>query len=182
MDEFGGLSTRFPSRYLSANLHTDFDAADFSSPHDESHPDEVILPAIENSHNVRGIAPPQQNTNPSGKQSNGTKPQTMQAPARPNNALQAFNGTNGSNEHNIPPQPQTPNAGLSRSLSGAGDHSRAAQETTDTGHVKKEPPKFFVVGLGHIPGIYDTWAEANKQTVGFPGGECKFKCLHCQSF
>ncbi|MFT5483573.1 MAG: viroplasmin and RNaseH domain-containing protein, partial [Halieaceae bacterium] len=29
--------------------------------------------------------------------------------------------------------------------------------------------KYYVVWVGHRPGIYTTWSEAEKQVRGFPG-------------
>lgn len=33
--------------------------------------------------------------------------------------------------------------------------------------------KYYVVFIGHNPGVYDTWDEAKEQTIGFPGAVCK---------
>lgn len=182
VDEFGGSLLSSSNVASSTNPFSDFDAADFSSSHDEnSHPDEVILPATsEHFNNVRGNGAPQRNGNSLGNQPNKAKAQNnMQAPARPNNGFQASNGSNRSN--NIPPQPQTPNSGLSRSASGAGNslQVRTAQETTDPMQGKREPQKFFAVRVGHVPGIYGTWAESMEQTANYPGAECKleFPCI-----
>lgn len=152
----------------STNIYIDFDAADFSSSHDQdSHPDEVMLPISEHS------GAPQQNVNSFTKNLDKIKAQTMQAPPRPNNALQT---SVGANKSGLAPQPQTPKGGLSKSFSNAGSNiqTRTAHETAETVHVKREPQKFFAVRIGRVPGIYDTWAEGNQQTNGFPNAECKF--------
>lgn len=107
----------------------------------------------------------------------------MQAPARPNDGPQA---SNLSNKSTLPPQPQTPNGGLSRSASGAGNgmQVRNAQENTAPAQGKREPPppKFFTVRVGHVPGIYDTWVEANQQTADFSGAECEHTRLDVLKF
>jgi ribonuclease HI len=38
--------------------------------------------------------------------------------------------------------------------------------------------KFYVVWVGHSPGIYDTWEECKQQTEGYPGA--KFKAFSSQ--
>lgn len=161
-------------RLLLTNIYPDFDAADFSSSHDQdSHPDEVILPATsEHFNDIRGNGAPQRNVNSMGNQSNKAKAQNMPALARPNDGLQA---SSVSNKSTNPQQPQTPNGGFSRSTSGAGNNMqvRTAQETTEIAPRKREPQKYFAVRVGKVPGIYDTWGEANQQTAGIPGGECK---------
>jgi ribonuclease HI len=38
---------------------------------------------------------------------------------------------------------------------------------------KKQRPKFYVVWNGHQPGVYETWADCQKQVSGFPGAKFK---------
>jgi len=39
--------------------------------------------------------------------------------------------------------------------------------------------KYYVVWVGQQPGIYTTWAEAERQVKGFP--RAKFKSFHSQA-
>jgi len=34
-------------------------------------------------------------------------------------------------------------------------------------------PSYYAVLRGHVPGIYNTWAECKTQTEGFSGNSCK---------
>ncbi|CAG8949179.1 hypothetical protein HYFRA_00004802 [Hymenoscyphus fraxineus] len=99
----------------------DFDEADFNVADPDSHPDEVVLPApAAASHHFPG-----QNNNPNinTKPQNQTRPPQIrsQSMAAPPGRPQAGNAPNTN--------PQTPNAGFSRSTSGAGAQSfRPPQE------------------------------------------------------
>lgn len=171
IDEFGGsLSSSCVITYF-ANSLLDFDAADFASTHDQdSHPDEVMLPASEHPNNIGANIAPYQNAN-STKNPEKSRAQAMQAPPRLNNGLQTSAGLN---KAPLAPQPHTPKGGLSRSNCSAGSNipSRTANESAATVHAK--PQKFFAVRVGRVAGIYENWGAANEQTSGFPGAECKF--------
>lgn len=121
----------------------DFDEADFSVPDPDAHPDEVVLPpprslpVVEASHHFNG---PRNGNNAPSAPSNGTTPnhgkptinrgqQAQQMPAlnRPQNNFQAPE-TGGSRIAPQPPQPQAPNSGFVRSMSGASAGTRPLQD------------------------------------------------------
>ncbi|KAE8452994.1 hypothetical protein EG329_012181 [Mollisiaceae sp. DMI_Dod_QoI] len=101
----------------------EFDEADFNVADPDAHPDEVVLtePPMA-SHHFNGVrngnttngAAPNQNRPPVNR------PQPMAAPGPP---------TTAGNNTNLPPQPQTPSSGLTRSTSWAGPGPRLNQET-----------------------------------------------------
>ncbi|KAJ5051437.1 uncharacterized protein L3040_001216 [Drepanopeziza brunnea f. sp. 'multigermtubi'] len=97
----------------------DFDEADFGVADPDSHPDEVTLPepppaASHRSNDVRNSnGPPNAANAPQNRpQPPVNKPQPRAPSVRPASAAPPTN-------NNMPPQPQTPNSGFSRSNSGA---------------------------------------------------------------
>ncbi|CAL3971266.1 unnamed protein product [Diplocarpon coronariae] len=102
----------------------DFDEADFSVADPDSHPDEVTLPeaAAAASYqfiNGRNANPSSNAESPAQHKPAVNHPQTRGALGRPANAGPAAN-----NNSSLPPQPQTPNSGFSRSNSGATHNMR----------------------------------------------------------
>lgn len=112
----------------------------------DSHPDEVVLPApAVKSHHLNGAG------NGNGPGTNKTTPHQARSavnrlqPMRPPNGIQGA----GSNGSNLPPQPQTPNSGFTRSTSGAGPgiQMRPPQPQQDSGPpVRQNPAQPVVAG------------------------------------
>lgn len=54
-----------------------------------------------------------------------------------------------------------------------------AQSTTSaasSGKRKRDTPMaFYAVKVGRIPGVYQTWNEANEQIQGFKGATCRLR-------
>jgi len=46
-------------------------------------------------------------------------------------------------------------------------------ETSSGKHKRDTPLAFYAVKIGRVPGVYQTWNEANEQIQGFKGAICR---------
>ncbi|KAH9223795.1 hypothetical protein DL95DRAFT_352672 [Leptodontidium sp. 2 PMI_412] len=102
----------------------DFDEADFSVADPDSHPDEVVVPeppaaASHNFNNSRNGNAAHIAGNANQNRPQGNRPPPRAPPGRP---------TGPPPNNTLPPQPQTPNSGLTRSNSGAAQQLRPPLE------------------------------------------------------